>query len=60
MQWHPELLLTALDELEADEVLTAALGPDMTAAFLGLKRKELQVWHGAVTDWETATYGRVY
>jgi glutamine synthetase len=56
----PHSLAEALDELEADEVLTTALGPDMTSAFLGLKRKELQAWHSAVTDWETATYGRVY
>jgi glutamine synthetase len=59
-QHTPHSLAEALDELAADDVLTSALGPDMTAAFVGLKRQELQAWDRAVTDWETSTYGRVY
>lgn len=56
----PHSLAQALDELAADDVLTAAMGPDMTAAFLTLKRREVEGWDQAVTDWETDVYGRIY
>jgi glutamine synthetase len=53
-------LSEALDLLEADAVLVDALGRDLTAVFLRLKRGEIARWEEAVTDWEVETYGRVY
>lgn len=50
----------ALDLLEGDEVLVEALGADLTQVFVTLKRREIDCWEAAVTDWEVTTYGRVY
>jgi glutamine synthetase len=36
------------------------LGDDLCEAFLAIKRQEVGRWDRAVTDWETAEYGRVY
>jgi glutamine synthetase len=61
----PDRLSRALDALEADDVVRAALGPVLPAHFLALKRFELDSYlaeSGAdesspeVTDWERATY----
>ncbi len=56
----PHSLDAALDALELDVELTTLLGPTLVGAFIDIKRAELERWHTAVTDWETATYGRVY
>jgi len=61
----PDRLSTALDALEADSVLLAALGPVVPAHYLAAKRYELEMYReesGAdedtteVTPWERATY----
>ena len=45
----------ALNELERDDVIQAALGP-IAAEFLRLKRAEWEEYHRQVTDWELARY----
>jgi len=61
----PDRLTTALDALEADPVLLAALGPVVSAHYLPVKRFELAMYlaeSGAdedtteVTAWERETY----
>jgi glutamine synthetase len=61
----PSRLDTALDALERDEVLLAALGPVIAEHYVAVKRFELDAYlaeRGAapdtteVTDWERATY----
>jgi glutamine synthetase len=52
----PDNLGAALDALEADRALTEAVGADMTALFLCIKRAEWQKFAAAVTDWELNYY----
>ncbi len=62
----PANLSAGLDALVADRALTEALGPDLVANFVGVKRHEWasyvaatpdwQEWVDAVTPWELATY----
>jgi glutamine synthetase len=47
----PQSLDEALDELERDEVIKAALGP-IAADFIRLKRAEWNDFHRQVTPWE--------
>lgn len=42
----------ALRALEADDVLTEALGREFVRAFVAVKREELDRFYGHVTDWE--------
>jgi glutamine synthetase len=42
----PGSLEAALAELEADEVVRSLLAPDLLAAFLSMKRKELELVAG--------------
>jgi glutamine synthetase len=51
----PQSLPEALDELERDDVVRAALGP-ITVEFLRLKRAEWQEYHRQVTAWEVERY----
>ncbi|WP_067660249.1 type III glutamate--ammonia ligase [Nocardia harenae] len=55
----PMTLVHAMDALEADPVLTAALdiaGPGVAAYFAQAKRAEFFAWHNTVSDWEIDTY----
>jgi glutamine synthetase len=52
----PGNLAAALDALEADTVLTEALGGPFIAAFLAYKRHELERFSHWVTDWEFREY----
>jgi len=52
----PDSLGTALDALEADQPLADAVGKEMTALFLSIKRAEWQKFTAAVTDWELNYY----
>ena len=47
----PGSLDEALDALEADEVLSAALGPEIVETFVAMKRFELERHHSWVSDW---------
>jgi glutamine synthetase len=51
----PQSLSEALDELERDEVIQAALGP-IYPQFLELKRKEWNDYHRQVSEWEVERY----
>jgi glutamine synthetase len=52
----PTSLEHALDALEADEVLSAALGPEIVDTFLSVKRFEVERHRAWVSDWEIDEY----
>ena len=52
----PGTLEEALDALEADELLTAALGPEIVTTFLAMKRFEIERHRAWVSDWEIEEY----
>ncbi|MDP9357207.1 MAG: glutamine synthetase family protein [Chloroflexota bacterium] len=52
----PRTLPDALAALEADEVVTAAVGPTALGHFLTVKRHELAVYETVVHPWERETY----
>jgi glutamine synthetase len=52
----PRSLPEALDALEADPVITEALGPIILPEFLKVKRTELAAYDLQVHPWERATY----
>ncbi|HEX5782683.1 MAG TPA: glutamine synthetase family protein [Solirubrobacteraceae bacterium] len=52
----PTSLEAALDALEADEVLCAALGPEIVGTFLAVKRFEVERHRAWVSDWEIDEY----
>jgi len=52
----PASLDEALDALEADEVLSAAVGPEIVGTFLAVKRFELERHRAWVSDWDVAEY----
>lgn len=52
----PDDLKDALDALEADAILTAALGAEIVRDFLAVKRFEVERHRAWVSDWEIAEY----
>jgi glutamine synthetase len=52
----PASLALALDALEADTALVEAIGPELVAQFVAVKRGEWEKFAAAVTDWELRTY----
>ena len=60
----PHTLAEALDAIEADTVLTEAMGPELVAAYLALRRHDLARWEATgekwdpeqITPWELETY----
>jgi glutamine synthetase len=52
----PENLSAALDALEADTELVAAVGPALVDQFVAVKRAEWDTWCRVVTDWEHDYY----
>ncbi len=52
----PDDLGRALDALEADQPLIDAVGSEVSALFLSIKRAEWQKFTSAVTDWELNYY----
>lgn len=52
----PVNLEEALDELEKDEVMKAALGSHVYEKYMDGKRREWNKYHMAVTDWEVKRY----
>ncbi len=53
----PPSLGAALDALAGDAVVRGALGDDMADALTALKRREIERFSRAVTDWEWKEYG---
>jgi glutamine synthetase len=56
----PQDLGMALDALEADEVITHALGSVLTAQFLTIKRAEFTEHARHVSDWELQRYAATF
>ena len=56
IDYLPRTLPVALDELENDEVLMAALSPVIGQEFLKVKRKELDTYNLTVHQWERQMY----
>jgi glutamine synthetase len=54
----PRNLGSALDRLERDDVLVAALGDELVRMFVRLKRAEVERFDSWVTDWELEEYAR--
>ena len=52
----PHDLNEACDELEKDDVITAALGEHVTSQFLAAKRQEWQEYMSQVSRWELGEY----
>lgn len=52
----PASLSEALDALEADEELVSAVGADLVAQHVAVKRAEWERYLGATTDWELREY----
>jgi glutamine synthetase len=46
----------ALDALEADETIRAAMGEELVSTFLEIKRYEVDRYRRYVTDWDFAEY----
>jgi glutamine synthetase len=55
-QHVPDDLGSALDAFEADQPLVDAVGRELSALFLSIKRAEWQKFTAAVTDWELNYY----
>ena len=56
----PTSLTQALDALEADGVVCAALGAELSREFLRLKRAECSAWAGHVSAWELERYAAAF
>jgi glutamine synthetase len=56
----PQSLAEALDALEADAVVRAALGPTLTPEFLRLKRDEWTAYARHVSAWELNRYAAAF
>lgn len=52
----PSSLSEALDALEADQALVEALGSDLVAQHVAVKRSEWERYSAATTDWEIREY----
>jgi glutamine synthetase len=52
----PRKLPEALAALESDELVCAALGPEILKHFLAVKRGELETYDTLVHEWERTTY----
>ncbi|MCO8255075.1 glutamine synthetase family protein [Haladaptatus sp. AB618] len=56
----PQSLGEAIDELEADAVLSDAMGDDLHRTYVAVKRATWTDAATAVTDWDVDTYTRLY
>ena len=52
----PSTLSDALDALESDSELVTALGSELVAQHLAVKRAEWERYMSATTDWELREY----
>ena len=56
----PTTLAEALDHLEQDEVVKAALGPEYAPYYIEVKRDEWNRYNRSVSQWETDNYLALY
>ncbi len=52
----PQSLSEAIDAFEADEVMQGALGSELAAEFIAVKRREWASYHSSVGKWEVDEY----
>ncbi len=52
----PQSLSEAIDAFESDEVMQGALGSDLAAEFISVKRREWASYHSSVGKWEVDEY----
>jgi glutamine synthetase len=52
----PQSLPEALDAFEADPVIQGALGPELAAELVRVKRQEWVKYHNTVSAWEIDRY----
>ena len=56
IRWIPQSLSEALDEFEADPVVTGGLSPELAREFVQIKRQEWVRYHNQVGQWEVDQY----
>ena len=56
----PDTLLAAVNDLDEDETIKAALGSHMSRTFVDAKRLEYQAYRQEVSQWELDTYLEQY
>ncbi|HVA85291.1 MAG TPA: type III glutamate--ammonia ligase [Candidatus Saccharimonadales bacterium] len=56
LRYIPQSLSEAIDEFERDEVVQSALGPELAAEFIQVKRREWVRYHNDVGRWEVDQY----
>jgi glutamine synthetase len=56
LRFLPQSLSEALDEFEGDEIVQGALGAELAAEFLRIKRMEWVRYHNDVSRWEIDQY----
>src|SRR5436305_8814950 len=56
----PATLKDAVDALEADEVIRAALGDEYAQTYIAAKRAEWEEYHNVVSQWEIDHYVDLY
>jgi glutamine synthetase len=56
LRYIPQSLSEAIDEFEKDEVIQSALGADLAAEFIRVKRREWVRYHNNVGQWEVDQY----
>jgi glutamine synthetase len=56
LRYIPQSLSEALDEFEKDDVVQSALGAELAAEFLRVKRQEWVRYHNTVGRWEVDQY----
>jgi len=56
----PQTLGEAVDALEADSVISGALGPTLTRQFITLKREEQLAYARHVSGWEFERYATAF
>ena len=56
LRYIPQSLSEAIDEFEKDEVIQSALGAELAAEFIRVKRREWVRYHNNVGQWEVDQY----
>jgi glutamine synthetase len=56
----PSTLKEAIDALEADKVIQAALGEDYARTYISAKRDEWEEYHNSISQWEIDRYVELF
>ena len=60
IEFLPTTLKEAIDHFEADGVLRAALGAELSDMFVRVKREEWNAFHRTISQWELDNYIGTY